>query len=855
MYKEASAGRYGENPFPYGENYDLGISLESVVGTLDGPQELVIDKEYVAIILHNSLGSVLKGASGMVNVVYVPRDNMPGGDASRTVAIRKTVSGIMGVVDDASRVLAVFPITRDGTINNDTTVFENVLTAQNYNATIIEGLTAGTPLYYFSWDPVDKKLDSPVKRCFYEPESVTSGQFFGIGVLVQRFPDGTYGAPFPAVVSKNSVGIYASLDTYSSFGVGEIDEELKIGELKAKWEFSVLNPDHDPSNLGSIHGRIMLSIPRYSYPDKVFPLREIFPLTAVAPGSVFFRGWYDPSKGVFEDGQNGEYEVISNEHYVYSMSSHLSFSALDTHAFIKLSSSTRTNTFSAALYSSMSLEVTSTQPTLGSETVGEDEQIHTLNYAVLRASIAPNGRYVVAEGWLTDDSTVIQNKGILAGRIKALCIEYVTIDYNWLPDGDEDKHVLTWDSNEHKWVSKKPADSELPDGNVDKDVLTWDEDSQEWVPEQPEQGHMPPGEDQNTMFYDEEATPEGGEEGGGEGGDGGEGGEEEQKGAWVANKVLLWQKGKVVSGENKGNRLLFDFESLATRPWDADMPGIAFKHPSGATSGLFANIESGANAGDRLDMGFGGDGGGNFEIYGNDHNTRSGQFRIIVGEDGHVEIKVHQGGTSWKTVAGISKHGRFFCGFNDTGFPGGNETYGTYPAPQHPLQVYDEEEHDSQVVAHITKDGVLKLRAEIGEIERDVTIDLSDISEENEEAISVKLRETYVLEMEDGKLVGKKRMILCSESYGDAEEVGSANIEDGTTGQILRWTDGEWKPTSLVEQNVVTDAEYAVGEFSITTEKLECLVKSGGNATKTVFNTVEGAGKMNTGTTVGHTHN
>ena len=63
---------------------------------------------------------------------------------------------------------------------------------------------------------------------------------------------------------------------------------------------------------------------------------------------------------------------------------------------------------------------------------------------------------------------------------------------------------------------------------------------------------------------------------------------------------------------------------------------------------------------------------------------------------------------TWKTVAGITKEGRFFCGFNDTGFPGTSEASianDSLDSPAHPLQVYNESDIEPKVVGYISKEG------------------------------------------------------------------------------------------------------------------------------------------------------
>ncbi len=780
-FSDKSGIRYGENPYPYGSNYDMGIDI--YMSNISGV-------DYLSIKLHETFMTIVEKTNVVDNTVHININIFSGSVTNKIVSVRR-FGDVIGVVAPKG-VVAIFPITRSGGYVDVSpeTVFDDVVDPDSYASGLVSGLLAGTPIYYFVWNPTSNSVVDSVKRCLYEPD-ISTGANVQFGVYLAETSPGNFAPPVPAIFSSVEPTITLSISTILNVVKGTVDKSLQVGDIDVKHHVEILNGIHESKRLA---GRAPMwdGITTIGVREKSIPLSDLLP--NVPNGGWFFPEWYDSSLGVSASGQNGDVFRIDETSRVFDMSGVLIFDGNTAKNYIDVRSEVPVESNSPTILNNISLSITDT-PISKTDVSGTNPLTYIFGTVPLATGEIDGSKLNVFGGLVSHLEPGVEDVAIVSGH-------------------------------------------PVPDGLIDGEVLTWDDDKKEWYPTLPEQGHMPPGEDQNTMFYDEEV-------------DNGEG---EDPGAWLANKILLWQKGKVVNAQNVGNRLVFDFSELALRPWDADMPGIVFRHPDGGVSGLFANIESGANSGDRLDMGFGGAGGGNFEIYGNDHGTRSGQFRVIVGQDGHWELKVHQGGTSWKTVAGISKEGRFVCGFNDTGFPGGGETYGTYPKPQHPFQVYDEEDNDSQVVAHITKEGVLKLRAEIGGIERDVTIDLGDIAEENEEAISVKLRETYVLEMEDGKLVGKKRMILCSESYGDPESVGSSDIGDGTAGQVLRWDDGEWKPTTLDQKEVVVDVEYSGGEFTATSETIECFVKPDSDTTKTVFETVEGAGKVNTATTLGHTH-
>ena len=302
---------------------------------------------------------------------------------------------------------------------------------------------------------------------------------------------------------------------------------------------------------------------------------------------------------------------------------------------------------------------------------------------------------------------------------------------------------------------------------------------------------MPAGANQNLLFYDGEiGTP-----------------------AWSLTSIMLWDK--LNSDGITGGQLIFDFAAMAARAWNATMPGICFIHPGEYVSGLFCNVEGGP----RLDLGWGGANGGNFELYSNSHSTRPGEFRIIYGPSGHIEFKNFRGSSDWEVTCGLTKEGRLFCGFNDTGFPGSGDTYGTYNAPTHPLQVYNEASHASKVVAGVSKEGrgyfgycgdnpptatypleiydenatspsrvvfidktgKISTSATVNSLAHTAQLDCNDIAmSTGATAQEIKLRE-MVIPYKDGTSVkGKLAQVLCGAGYGD--ELNLGGIPSAPTG-------------------------------------------------------------------------
>lgn len=174
----------------------------------------------------------------------------------------------------------------------------------------------------------------------------------------------------------------------------------------------------------------------------------------------------------------------------------------------------------------------------------------------------------------------------------------------------------------------------------------------------------------------------------------------------LAGNSLQWDANY---GAGLDGSLIFNYANSPTRAWDAVMPGIKFippTDPAGAlTAGLFLNFEDNDAYGNRLDLGWGGANGGNFELYSKNHDTRPGEFRIVYGGGDYGLVQfTHYDGVNWFVNSGVSKDGRWVIGLKDSVFPG--TTGSSLPAPAYPLSIYNE---GTTEIAHVTTAGNLQL--------------------------------------------------------------------------------------------------------------------------------------------------
>ncbi len=351
---------------------------------------------------------------------------------------------------------------------------------------------------------------------------------------------------------------------------------------------------------------------------------------------------------------------------------------------------------------------------------------------------------------------------------------------NGLPDPGDDGQILMLEDGEPIWAD---APDGLPDPGTAGQVLTLIAEGEELVPSWEDATALPDGTDGDTLFYDGfVATP-----------------------AWTANPLMKFHAlERDVDDVILDGQLLFDFADAPTRAWNAPMPGVVFRHPTSGgvvESGLFANMESGTDTGPRLDMGWGGSGGGNFELYSKSHATRAGEFRVVYGggDYGRV-IFTRYNGTNWKVVGGLSKEGRFFSGLTDAVFPGvaGSDAGGTLAAPAHPFQVYNE---GTTLRASIRKDGVLH-------VSRD-----SAASAPSDESLGIL---SWALYQDAGAV---KLKVKDASGTVLTHTLGGSGMPSGSAaGQILVWnhTSSEW------ELKAITD----LIRYDTSTKRLQVLVGS-----------------------------
>lgn len=386
---------------------------------------------------------------------------------------------------------------------------------------------------------------------------------------------------------------------------------------------------------------------------------------------------------------------------------------------------------------------------------------------------------------------------------------------------------------------------------------------------------LPLGHNTATMFYDQypdDDLPEG----------------------WFENMIMTWQKERTISGVKSGGNLILDFSESGSRNSSSSMPGITMYHPGAPTIpvGIFANVET--NGGPRVDVGWGGGAnGGNFELYG-PTGDRAGQFRMIIGPTGFYEFKQYNG-TTWYTIGGMSKEGRFFCGYKDTGFPGSGDATGSQgapshplqifneqtsskivsgitkegrgyfgyfgtstPAPEHPVEIYDENTSDPTLVAYISKGGKIATKKEVsGTITHVLQLDPIDINFETETAKSqtIKIREMVIPYVNGGTVKGKLTQVMCGEGYGAELELGGGSLEDGTAvGDVKVWNGTIWENVTTSTLDVVTHVDFTGGKLVQNKKSIKIIGSATNPQTTDIVSTVAGAGAVSTSSTLNHTH-
>lgn len=834
--------RYGESPFPYGPNYDLGISLDITKGMENDPNGLTKDVEYVEMTVHGAYGFPEMSSSEPFSygrTIYIRKSLMDAGTTTtlRISDVENRYSGfwghgfIIGVTNSAGLIgyFAWYGDPRGVELPSGPRVFDHVLTSENVtndrnDSELVWGAAVhGSPLYYFTWSREESRVTSPIKRVlpFNTFKDSTINTVVG-GVFVP-LEGNELGVPVPAIFFSTILDyVYGEIEV-KDVGLGEPvnNPSLNLGEVKAKTEYQWA-PGGGRSYTTKDNG-----LASFSYDQEFSSLLEDYPGTT----GYFCVGSYNENLsidlqpttvfGVFQD---------TDRAYIYLLDEYIGFPASDgvDELFLTLSPPLNQAPHPTA---QISFGLTTAEPEPKPGLAVSKIAIASRSGNLCRCSFSPvDSMFIVIA-----EETIVEYNKLSNGTLTNNTVQWDDTNGAWvpvefpIPNGTKNKQVLTWDGNHEggSWVPDSAPG--VPDGKDEGDMLVWrkNEEDGEWVAEPAPL--LPPADNMDTLYYDEE-EPEG---------------EGEPVGRWRANSVMQWDK--------ENSNVILDFEELPNISSEKQMPGVVMKHPAGGTCGLVVNIEGGTSAGPRLDMGWGGDKGGNFELYSNAHPTRPGQFRVIYGPSGHIEWKNYRSGSTWKTTAGITKEGRLFCGFNDTGFPGGSETYGSYDAPKHPLQVFNEGDNDSVVSAgiskegraffgvagtmpatvqhpvevyngetgvdqsrtmYISKDGKILTTAEVGGKTHVAQIDCNDISFGNsgdEAPLVIKLREVYVMVMgAGGKLVAKKTMMMCSAPYGEAKEVAGGHFDlryDSGSKQLQKQTevDGGWTMISggqFVEETV-----------------------------------------------------
>ena len=348
-----------------------------------------------------------------------------------------------------------------------------------------------------------------------------------------------------------------------------------------------------------------------------------------------------------------------------------------------------------------------------------------------------------------------------------------------------------------------------------------------------EDGMAVAGADKNTMFYDSTE--------------------------WVANAILQWDK---TAGTN--GRLILDYSAAAVRAWNADMPGIVFKQPTGATlvPGLYLNLENNDAYGNRLDLGWGGANGGNFELYSKEHDVRPGQFRVVYGggDFGHIQY-THYDGTNWYVTSGLTKDGRFFCGLKETGIPGSadctNVALRTLPL-LHPLEVFNETLATPDRIFWVEKTGAIWVKGSLATAPTDLPAISYKLWQDTSagETGKVKLtvsdtagtHVTHDLTAKELPLAGTTAQVLAkaSDADGDTEWATPTPIDSGTaTGQYAQWNGSKWVGVATTTVSVVTDMRVDLSGHKIEQEKKTITVfAAGSGAWTTITNGTLVAGKV-----------
>ena len=726
--------RPGRNRFPYGNRHDMGISLERVVGSAEIPGTTE-GETYVAITLHKGYHEyAVASLDGGERTIYVKASllgpaSQSAGEYLVTVRLGQsfqivgngTITGRVAGVVGAQGLVGLFSWrVSSGTLtlfpDSAMTVFNDVLTPADINGTSWGGesaysaATTGSPLYYFFWDPIALKLAAPVRRVVPTDDGASpypqSSAYYGIFVPIDG--NGNPQSPIAAYMltwDNPTTACAGGVSMLNAELTAQSDDTVAVGSAditdSAEW-----GPLGGAST--DVHGLDGGTVAPFDYNAEF--------ATASSDGHTsgyLFAGWYNSALAVDDPAQNPNRLFVTGSalQLVHLLDDYLGFAGTAESPELLHLKLTPVVGQSPSVAAELEFTLTDTAAT----GAGEASAPLACTYSADTSVRHCYGSFY-SSMWVTFYNVkTIKYKALTNGSSAGQLLSWDTATKSWVAgsQGVLPNHLMCWNNSSKRWQpglagnatgqSLKWAGSSsgwqvgfiVPNGTVKGQLLSWDDGSwvagllgtatgqvMKWTGTTWSAGtasSMPTGSDKNTLFYDGTT-------------------------GWTANVKLKWDK-LATGSPSSGGVLLLDLTGCPARDWASPMPGIAFNHPSGGTCGLFANIESGSNAGARLDLGWGGANGGNFELYSNTHPTRPGEFRIIYGPNGHIEFKNFQSGTDWHVTSGLSKEGRFFCGFCDVQYPGVTGNFGTYVAPAFPLQIFNEAHQDSKIVAGVSKEG------------------------------------------------------------------------------------------------------------------------------------------------------
>jgi len=475
--------RYGESPFPYGDMYDRGISLDKVVGVADDPLGLTEGMTYVSITLHKNYAEYaiadvpveLTGAQE--RTIYIAASLFSGlttirlGESFTSTGNAALSGQVAGVVSGGAliglfswrRGIATLELFPDDAL----TVFDTALTAAAIDGTSWAGenafaaATTGVPLYYFLWDSETLRLDGPVRRVL--PEVVGTDALpqyidaYGVFVPLDELGDPL--SPIPAFFTRAG-NLLGACNGYISVLQDPISvrssDSLSVGELAL--------PQGAPS-WGAHQLCGATDTPELTFLSKSFDYKTEF-VTAyddAYSSGYFFVGWYNPALAVDDPAQNTSRMLLTTNDdlaSVFLLDPLLSFTG---------------GTVLAPNQLYLLLE-----PAVGATAAVNAELAFSLGTAVGTAD--GSGSALLASAYAeTGGSTIVRCYGVFVDTMWVSVVAGNVLEYNDLASGSADGQVLVWDNILGEWVAE---DSPLSDGSNNGQLLMWNATAATpaWVP-------------------------------------------------------------------------------------------------------------------------------------------------------------------------------------------------------------------------------------------------------------------------------------------------------------------------------------------------------------------------------------